>query len=139
VNPGFGQPDHQQTREETMKTYTAYFYTDAEYASAEIEADTPSAALIAARELNEKDEGALDFARYDERQPVNHIEILDDNHNELAHWRDDDLLLRMAAPELLEALRFCEMTLADLEASKRKGYIAQAKKLARAAIAKVTA
>jgi len=45
----------------------------------------------------------------------------------------------MAAPELLEALRFCEMTLADLEASKRKGYIAQAKKLARAAIAKVTA
>jgi hypothetical protein len=27
-----------------MKTYTAYFYTDAEYASTEIEAGTPGAA-----------------------------------------------------------------------------------------------
>ncbi len=54
------------------------------------------------------------------------------------HWRDDDLLLRMAAPDLREALEFCDMTLADLEASKRKGYIAQAKKLTRAALAKAT-
>jgi hypothetical protein len=122
-----------------MKTYTAYFYTDAEYASAEIEADTPAAALIAARKLNEKEEGALDFDRYDERSPVNHIEILDQDCNELAHWRDADLLLRMVAPDLLEALKFCDMTLADLEASKRKGYITQAKKLARAAIARATA
>jgi hypothetical protein len=44
----------------------------------------------------------------------------------------------MAGPDLREALEFCDMTLADLEASKRKGYIAQAKKLARAALAKAT-
>ena len=36
-----------------MKTYTAYFYTDAEYASTEIEADTPERALTAARKLDE--------------------------------------------------------------------------------------
>jgi hypothetical protein len=28
---------------------------------------------------------------------LNHIEILDEDRNELAHWRDADLLLRMAA------------------------------------------
>jgi hypothetical protein len=41
--------------------------------------------------------------------------------------------------DLLDALQFCDMTLADLETSERKGYIAEAKKQARAAIAKATA
>jgi hypothetical protein len=116
------------------KTYTAYFYSDAEYASTEIDAGTPEEALAAACKMNNEDKGILHFEKYDEPHPVNHIEILDQDHNELAHWRDADLLLRMAGPDLLEALQFCEMTLADLEASKRKGYIAQAKKLARAAL-----
>jgi hypothetical protein len=87
------------------KTYTAYFYTDAEYASTEIEADTPEQALekaIARYEL--KDGDGLIFDHYDEGQPVNHIEILDEDCYELAHWRDADLLLRMAAPEMLTAL-----------------------------------
>ena len=87
-----------------MKTYTAYFYTDAEYASTEIEADTPQRALTAARKLDEEQNGDLYFEHYDEGFPVNHIEILDEDRNELAHWRDADLLLRMAAPELLNAL-----------------------------------
>jgi hypothetical protein len=38
-------------------------------------------------------------------------------------------------PDIIGALRFCDMTLADLEASKRKGYIAEAKRLVRAALA----
>ncbi len=118
------------------KTYTAKFYTDAEYASTEIEAYTPGHALAAACRMKDEDGGALHFDRYDEAQPVNHIEILDEHRNELAHWRDPDLLLRMAGSDLFEALEFCEMTLADLEASERKGYIAEAKKLARAALAK---
>jgi hypothetical protein len=119
------------------KSYTAYFYTDAEYASTEIDADTPGLALAAARRIKDEDGAALQFDKYDEAQPVNHIEILDDKDlNEVAHWRDADLLLRMAATDLVEALEFCKMTLADLEASKRKGYIAEAKKLARAALAK---
>jgi hypothetical protein len=119
------------------KTYTAYFYTDAEYASIDIEADTPDQALATACKMNDEDGGNLHFDKYDEPQPDNHIEILDDDRNELAHWRDADLFLRMAGPELLEALEFCYMTLADLEASERKGYIAEAKKLTRAALARV--
>jgi hypothetical protein len=86
------------------KTYTAYFYTDANYASTEIEADTPEQALAAARKLDEEDSGDLYYQHYDEGLLVNHIEILDEDHNELAHWRDDDVLLRRAAPELLGAL-----------------------------------
>jgi len=42
-----------------------------------------------------------------------------------------------AAPELLAALRYCDMALADLEAAKCKGYIAHAIKLTRAALGKV--
>ena len=41
-----------------------------------------------------------------------------------------------AGAEMLEALEFCDMTLADLECSKRKGYIGHAIKLTRDAIAK---
>jgi hypothetical protein len=87
-----------------MKTYTAYFYTDAEYASTAIEADTPEEALIAARKLDEEQDGQLYFEHYDQGFAVNHIEILDEDRNELAHWRDADLLLRMGALELLAAL-----------------------------------
>ena len=119
------------------KTYTAHFYTDAEYASAEIEAYTPGHALALACRMKDEDGGALQFGKYDEAQPVNHIEILDEEDCiELAHWRDADLLLRMAAADLFQALEFCAMTLADLEASERKGYIAEAKNLARAAMEK---
>jgi alpha-galactosidase/6-phospho-beta-glucosidase family protein len=38
--------------------------------------------------------------------------------------------------ELVEALKYCQMTLADIETSKRKGYIHQANRLAAAALAK---
>lgn len=41
-----------------------------------------------------------------------------------------------AAPDLLAALCYCDMALADLEAAKRKGYVAHAIKLIRAALAK---
>ena len=89
-----------------MTTYTAYFYTDAEYASTEIEASDPQEALEKAKARYELQDGdGLIFDHYDEGQPVNHIEILDEDRNELAHWRDADLLSRMAAPELLRACR----------------------------------
>jgi hypothetical protein len=41
-----------------------------------------------------------------------------------------------ALPDMLEALEWCDMALADIECSKRKGYLAQAIKLTRAARAK---
>jgi hypothetical protein len=119
-----------------MKTYTAYFRTDAEFATREIKAATPEQALKKARRLYERDPLDLKFESYYEALPVNGIAIQDADHNELAVWRDDDLRLRLAARDLLEALRFCDMTLADLEASKRKGYIQEAIRLTRAALAK---
>ena len=54
-------------------------------------------------ELKEGDD--LIFAHYDEGQPVNHIEILDTDGNDAAHWRDADLLLRMAAPNMPSLLK----------------------------------
>lgn len=41
-----------------------------------------------------------------------------------------------AAPELLVALRQCDMALADLETARRKGYIAHAIRMTRAALGK---
>lgn len=87
-----------------MNTYLAYFYTDAEYASTAIEASSPHEALEKAKDELQDHDG-LAFDHYDHVQPVNHIEILDDNRNELAHWRDPDLLLRMAAPDMLSLLK----------------------------------
>ena len=116
-----------------MTTYTAHFRTDADFATREFKAATPEQALKKARRFDPLD---LMFESYDGGMPVNEIAIKDADYNELAIWRDDDLRLRLAAQELLDAVEFCAMTLYDLEASKRKGYIAEAIRLAQAALAK---
>jgi hypothetical protein len=66
-----------------MNTYTAYFYTDANYVSEEIKADKPEQALAVARAWVD-DEKIQYFHPYDEASPVNHIEILDAHRNHLA-------------------------------------------------------
>jgi hypothetical protein len=121
---------------DTMKTYTAYFYTEADWAKTTIKADTPMLALQRAQQIESDETETLDFQHYDSTGGVEHIEIRSADGDTVAEWQGEDLRLRLAAPELLEALQYCDMTLADLEASKRKGYIAHAKELARAAIAK---
>ena len=89
-----------------MNTYTAYFYTDAEYAQVEIEATTPEEALAKARAIDDADRaGILDFERYSDLHPTNQIEIFDEDGYELAEWQDDDLRCRLAARELLAACR----------------------------------
>ena len=118
-----------------MTTYTANFRSDAEFASHEFEAETPEQALTLARKLYEDDPSELWFEHYD-GMPVNEIAIADADGNEVAVWYDDDMRLRLAAPNLLDAVKFCAMTLYDLEASERKGYIAEAIWLAETAIAK---
>ena len=46
--------------------------------------------------------------------PVNEIAIHDADDNELAAWCDEDLLLRLAAPDLLEALQaICDLPADD--------------------------
>jgi hypothetical protein len=119
-----------------MTTYTAYFRTDANFATREFKAATPEQALKKARRFHRTHADQLSFERYDDSGPVNQIDIWNDQGDDLAVWHADDLRLRLAAQDLLDAVEFCAMTLYDLEASKRKGYIAEAIRLAQAALAK---
>jgi hypothetical protein len=114
-----------------MTTYTAYFRTDAESATRDFVATTPEQALKKARRFYKAHADQLLFEPYDEIAPVNEIAIWSDQGDDLAVWLDDDLCLRLAAGELLEALKFI---VADIEEGVRgKGAWL---KTARAAIAK---
>jgi len=84
-----------------MTTYTVYFRSDAERASHDIEAATPHEALALARNT---EPSSLFFDPYDSPQPVNEISVVDDDGDEVAVWQDEDLRLRLAAPELLDSL-----------------------------------
>jgi hypothetical protein len=84
-----------------MTTYTAYFRTDAEYAVEQFEADTPEQALALAREF---DISRLYLEAYDGGMLINEIAIQTADHDELAVWRDEDMHLRLAARDLLDAL-----------------------------------
>jgi hypothetical protein len=86
-----------------MTTYTATFRTDAEFATREIKAATPEQALKKARRFYDNDPLDLMFESYDGGMPVNEIAISDANDDELAVWLDEDLRLRLAAHDLLEA------------------------------------
>ena len=87
-----------------MPTYTANFRTDAEFDVKEFEADTPAQALQMARELVERDPEAFAFETYDMLMPIDEIEISGPEGGELAVWLSDDLRLRLAARDLLQAL-----------------------------------
>jgi hypothetical protein len=67
-----------------MTTYTAYFRTDADYATRRFEADSPEQALALARQLYDDDPLDLMFEPYDGGMPVNEIAIHDPDYNELA-------------------------------------------------------
>ena len=84
-----------------MTTYTVYFRTDAQRASHDIEADTPEQALALAREIDAPRE--LWFDPYDDMMPVNEIVVTDPDGEEVAGWLDDDVYLRNAARDLLDA------------------------------------
>jgi hypothetical protein len=88
-----------------MKTYTAFFYSDANYAEHEIEAETPEEALATARSLDKADDGSLYFESCDQGQPVDEITIRDEAGDDLATWLSDELRLRLAARDLLDALK----------------------------------
>ena len=90
-----------------MMTYTAYFHTDGEYASYELEADTPERALALAHQLYDEDPSELAFERYDD-MPVNEIEIAGPDGSRLALWRAEDLWLELAARDLLAGGRRAE-------------------------------
>jgi hypothetical protein len=86
-----------------MNTYTVHFRTDAEFATFDLKAKTPQRALARAHKLYKDNPSELWFEPYDGGQPVNEIEVCDTDGNEAATWQDDDLRLRLAAPDLLAA------------------------------------
>ena len=87
-----------------MTTYRAYLHTDADFATFEVEADTPEQALALARQLYDDDPVDLMFEPYDGGMPVNEIAIHDADYKELAVWRDDAKRMQLAARDLLDAL-----------------------------------
>jgi hypothetical protein len=99
-----------------MTTYTAYFHTDAGWASHEFEADTQEQALALARQFYDDDSSQLYFESYDGGMPVNEITISDADGNECTAWLDDELRLSLAARALLQAL---EQAFAGLNAAPR--------------------
>jgi hypothetical protein len=127
--------------ETTMTTtYTAYFRNDAEYATQQFEADTPQQALETARQFLDQHGEDLIFEAYDGGMAVDEIEIRTDDADELAVWHSEDLALRLAARDLLDALEYVagHASMARHHANER-GWIASlenVEKAARAAIAK---
>src|SRR5208282_5339408 len=111
-----------------MTIYTAQFRTDADYAERTFKARTPEQALALARTFYDEHDGELLFQNYDGGSPVNEIEIAGPEGSELAVWQDDDLRLRLASRDLLDAL---EIALERLEignyAGEEDDCIAQAK------------
>jgi hypothetical protein len=87
-----------------VPTYTAHFYTEADWAETKITATTPKLALEAAHRLAEDDLWTLDFQSYDSTNGVERIEIQSTDRRTVMEWQSDDLLLRFAAPELLDVL-----------------------------------
>jgi hypothetical protein len=86
-----------------MTKFTVYFRSDSETASEEFDADTPQQALALARKAYEDDPSSLWFEPYDGAGPVNEIAVCGSDDDELVVWQDDDLRLRLAASDLLEA------------------------------------
>jgi len=97
-----------------MPTYTAEFRTDADYATRDFSARSPQDALKQARAFcDERAEDQI-FESYDGGHPVNEITVRDIKGHEVALWQDDELRLRLAAADMLEALELCVHCLADL-------------------------
>lgn len=119
-----------------MTIYTAQFRTDADYAERTFKAKTAKQALALARTFYDEHDGELLFQKYDGGSPVNEIEISGPDGSGLAIWQDDDLRLRLAATDMLDALELCEDALANLARLDDGTPSISALHAARAAIAK---
>jgi hypothetical protein len=87
-----------------MTTYRVYLRTDIEWARQNFEAPTPEEALAFARQHAKERFDELDFEDYQSPDhPINQIEVCDAEGHELIVWQDDELRLRLAARDLLDA------------------------------------
>jgi hypothetical protein len=89
-----------------LTTYTVTFRTDRESASEEIDAPSPGAALAEARAINDDRDrlGSLYFEPYSGYSPVDEIVVDTPDGERVAEWLSPDLLLHLAAEDLLRAL-----------------------------------
>ena len=120
----------------TTTIYRAEFFTAADYAFRNFEAETPQQALELARRFYEDNLVELDFRSYDDNAGLDQIQIWDSQRGTLASWESDDYRLRQAAPDLHKALEFFFNIMRDYDSSRRKGYVQLAIEQARAALAK---
>jgi hypothetical protein len=88
-----------------MTTYRAEFFTSADYAVRNFEAETPEQALQLARQFFEDDLIELDFRSYDDHAGLDEIEVWNREDGKRASWQSDEYRQRKAAPELLSALK----------------------------------
>lgn len=89
----------------TTQPYTAHFYTEADWAETTIKALSAELALQRARQIESEETETLDFQSYDGGGAgVEHIEIQSADGSTVAEWRSEDLLVRLAAADMLEAL-----------------------------------
>jgi len=87
-----------------MTTYDVYFRSELQWGMREFEADTPKQALKLARRFAAKSPDRLNLDFYEACDcPINEIEVCDREHNAVATWFDDDMRLRLAARDLLDA------------------------------------
>ena len=113
-----------------MTDYRVHFHSDIQWAVLTLQADTPEQAVELARQFADEHFDDLDFESYQGCDcPINQIEVCDDEYNSLAKWYDDDMRLRLAARELLDA---AELVVARWE----RGDLADAVRELSAAIAK---
>jgi hypothetical protein len=84
-----------------MNTFQVYLRSDVAWGRKDINAATPEQAIELARHLAEQDQLDEHYEVCD--CPVNEIEVLDQHGNQLAEWQSDDLRLRLAAQDLLDA------------------------------------
>lgn len=73
-----------------MPTYTAEFFTDAEYATRTFNARSPQDALKQARAFYDERTEEWIFERYEDSHPVNEIALRDTNGHEVALWQDNE-------------------------------------------------
>ena len=98
-------------------TYKVFFYTEADWAETTIKAATPEQAMQRAHRIESEETETLAFQSYDgEGSGVEHIEIQSADGDTVAEWRHEDLKLRLAARDLLEAL---EQALVALNTARR--------------------
>ena len=101
-----------------MPTYTAEFRTEIDYATREFKARSPRDVLKKARTFSDSHADELSFEHYSGAHPVNEIAVHDTDGNEVALWQDDDLRVRLAAYDLLDA---GELTLRELRGFSSDG------------------